>query len=96
MAAHFVSKLVLMQRNLTKGLSRGALELRAKTWPGFTELAFIRAIGKIWSTSDKSHPVAAPALLLACQYLDQCRLRKSSDLLSGLLICSICLEVIDL
>ncbi|WWC61126.1 uncharacterized protein I303_103705 [Kwoniella dejecticola CBS 10117] len=88
-ASHFVEKLKLMQKNLTRGLAKGASQKSSKTFPGCPELVLLRLIGSIWSTSDFSHPVVAPAVLLMGQYLGQSRIRSTSDLASGLFLCSI-------
>ncbi|WWC69462.1 uncharacterized protein I206_103402 [Kwoniella pini CBS 10737] len=88
-ASHFVDKLKLMQKNLTRGLAKGPSQKTSKTFPGCPELVLLRLIGSIWSTSDFSHPVVAPAVLLMGQYLGQSRIRSTSDLASGLFLCSI-------
>lgn len=82
-----------MQKNLVRGLSRGAQLPDSKTFPGPSELALLRLIGAIWSTSDLSHPVVTPAMLLIGQYLGQCRVRNLSDLASGLFLCTLVLQV---
>lgn len=82
-ATFFVRKLALMQKNLARGLAAGSLTATSKTWPGMGEITLLRLIGIIWSTSDLSHPVAAPALLLISQYLGQCRVRSLADLAKG-------------
>jgi nucleolar protein 14 len=87
-----VSKLTLMQKNLARGLASGPLLPTSKTWPGPGELALLRLLGVVFSTSDFSHVVAAPALLLISQYLGQCRLRTMSDLASGLFLCTLALQ----
>lgn len=86
---HMVAKLALMQRNLTRGLSRGALSLQSKTWPGLPELFLLRATGAIWPTSDRWHPVATPLALLQAQYLAHARLRSLRDVASSLYLCSL-------
>lgn len=91
-ASHFVSKLTLMQKNLQKGLARGPSNTTSKTLPGVPELAILRIIGTTWSTSDFSHPVVQPAMLLIGQYLSQSRIRSVADLGSGLFLCSIVLQ----
>lgn len=88
-APHYVTKLSLMHRNLLRGLIRGPLDPAAKTWPGLAELTLLRLIGMVWSTSDLSHPVAAPALLLIGEYLSQARVRSLSDLASGIFLVSL-------
>lgn len=92
-AQHFITKLALMQKNLTRGLARGAGTIGTKTFPGCAELVILRLIGPVWSTSDFSHPVAAPAVLLMGQYLSQGRIRGVSDVASGLFLCSILAQV---
>jgi nucleolar protein 14 len=95
-ASHCVSKLVLIQKNFARGLAKGPLTPDARTWPGIPELTLLRVIGKTWSTSDFSHPVAAPAMLLMAQCLDQARVRDAKDLASGLFLCSLCLQYEEL
>jgi nucleolar protein 14 len=92
-AQHFISKLVLMQKNLVRGLAAGAQAPGSKTWPGLPEMALLRLVGLVWSTSDFSHPVVAPAMLLMCQYLNQCRVRSLEDVKAGLFLCTLCLQV---
>lgn len=91
-ATQCISKLSLMQKNLTRGLQAGPLLKTSKTWPGAGELALLRTIGTLWSTSDFSHPVAAPAMLLICQYLGQCRVRSLKDVAAGLFLTSLVLQ----
>ena len=94
-AQKFIEKLVLMQKNLRLGLSRGATNPEAKTWPGLPELTFLRVTGLIWSTSDLNHPVIGPARLLMASYLGLCRVRNLSDICSGLFICTLWLQFED-
>lgn len=88
-APHYVKKIGLMHKNLLRGLIKGPLEPSAKTWPGAPELTLLRLVGMVWSTSDLSHPVAAPALLLISEYLSQSRIRSLADIASGLFLCSL-------
>ncbi|GAA5903487.1 hypothetical protein JCM6882_006560 [Rhodosporidiobolus microsporus] len=88
-APHYTAKLSLMHKNLLRGLSRGPLEPGSKTWPSLPELTLLRLIGTVWSTSDLSHPVAAPAMLLIGEYLTQCRIRSLADLASGLFLATL-------
>lgn len=92
-AHHFIGKLVLMQKNLAKGLARGAELATAKTFPRAPELALLRLVGVIWSTSDFSHPVVAPAVLLIGQYLSQAKVRSVADIASGVFLCSLLSQV---
>lgn len=91
-STHFRNKLTLMQKNLSRGLQAGPLLSSSRTWPGAGELALLRTVGLLWSTSDFSHPVVAPALLLISQYLGQCRVRDLKDVASGLFLCSLVLQ----
>lgn len=94
-AKYFVEKLVLMQRNLRLGLSRGATNSGARTWPGLPELVLLRVTGLIWSTSDLNHPVISTARLLMASYLGLCRVRNLRDICSGLFICTLWLQFED-
>lgn len=88
-AEHFVNKLALMQRNLSRGLAKGPTEDNARTWPGLPELTLLRLVGTVWPTSDKQHNVTTPLALLIAQYLAHARIRSVSDLASGLFLCSL-------
>ncbi|CCL98246.1 uncharacterized protein FIBRA_00240 [Fibroporia radiculosa] len=91
-AEHFVSKLTLMHKNLKRGLSRGATQLDAKTWPGLPELSLLRVIGEIWPTSDKNHHVVSVARMLMGAYIGLGRVRSIQDLASGAFLCSLFLQ----
>ncbi|WFD23194.1 nucleolar complex protein 14 [Malassezia equina] len=88
-AEHFVAKLSIMQRNLMRGLSQGALDPGSKTWPRLSELTFLRMSGLLWPTSDRWHAVAAPMSLLMAQYLAHARIRSCQDIASALYLCSL-------
>ncbi|KAJ1033240.1 hypothetical protein NDA13_001237 [Ustilago tritici] len=88
-AEHFVGKLALMQRNLSRGLAKGPIEADARTWPRLPELTMLRLVGSVWPTSDKQHNVTTPLALLIAQYLGHARIRSVSDLASGLFLCSL-------
>lgn len=81
-----------MQKNLLKGLSRGATTPGAKTWPGTSELALLWLISHIWPTSDMDHPVVSPARILMGSYLGLCRIRNLQDLSSSLFLCTLFLR----
>lgn len=91
-AEYFVEKLSLMHKNLKHGLATGALEPEARTWPGLSELAFLRVIGIVWPTSDMRHPVISPARLLMGAYLGLCRVRSFTDVIKGLFLSSLFLQ----
>ena len=91
-AEHFTGKLVLMHKNLKRGLSRGAAEDDARTWPGLPELVFLRILGALWPTSDMRHVVVTPARLLMGSYLGLCKIRSFADAASGLFLCTLFLQ----
>ncbi|PWZ03313.1 Nop14-like protein [Testicularia cyperi] len=87
-AQHFVSKLALMQRNLSRGLAKGATDPEARTWPGLAELTLLRIAASVWPTSDRSHAVTTPMSLLMAQYLGHARIRSLQDVAAGLFLTS--------
>ncbi|KAI5982665.1 Nop14-like protein [Pisolithus albus] len=91
-AEYFIGKLSLMYKNLNRGLASGVLEANSRTWPGFSELMFLRVTGIIWPTSDMKHVVVSPARLLMGAYLSLCRVRSFADLASGLFLSSLFLQ----
>ncbi|KIK29147.1 hypothetical protein PISMIDRAFT_672561 [Pisolithus microcarpus 441] len=88
----FIGKLSLMYKNLSRGLASGVLEANSRTWPGFSELTFLRVTGIIWPTSDMKHVVVSPARLLMGAYLSLCRVRSFADLASGLFLSSLFIQ----
>ncbi|KAI9467126.1 Nop14-like protein [Lactarius psammicola] len=86
-ADHFIGKLVLMHKNLKRGLNRGA-----KTWPGLPELVLLRVLGALWPTSDMHHIVVSPARLLMGSYLGLCKIRSLANAASGLILCTLFLQ----
>ncbi|VDB97100.1 unnamed protein product [Peniophora sp. CBMAI 1063] len=88
----FVAKLNLMNKNLKRGLNRGASNPDSRTWPGLAELALLRAIGLVWPTSDMNHAVISPTRLLMGSYLGLCRVRSLQDLACGLFLCTLFLQ----
>lgn len=91
-AHHFVTKISLMERNLTRGLSRGATKAETHTWPGAAELALLRIAGLIWPTSDLNHAVTTPLMLLEAHYLAHCRVRSHADLAACLFLVSLVVQ----
>jgi len=81
-----------MQKNLKRGLSRGASDQGAKTWPGLPELSLLRIIGSIWPTSDLNHAVVSPTRVLMGAYLGLCRVRSLGDIASGLFLSTLFLQ----
>lgn len=92
-STHFRAKLSLMHKNFLRGASKGVMSPEAKTWPGTPELVLLRLTGLVWSASDLSHPVVAPAMLLICEYLSQARVRSLKDVQAALFLCSLVLQV---
>ena len=88
-----VAKLTLMHKNLIRGLSQGATSLSSRTWPGSAELAFLRVMGVLWSTSDMNHAVISATRILMGSYLGLARIRSSKDIASGLFLCTLFLQV---
>lgn len=91
-AEFFVEKLSLMYKNLKRGLSWGASDVEARTWPGLPELSLLRVIGSMWSTSDLNHAVVSPTRVLMGAYLGLCRVRSLADIASGLFLCTLFLQ----
>lgn len=89
---HFINKLILMQKNLTRGVAKGPQTPEARTWPGVAECILLRITGLIWPTSDRSHPVTTPMSLLIGQYLSASRIRTLQDIARGLMLCSFVVE----
>jgi nucleolar protein 14 len=89
----FRMKLHLMEGNLRRGTVMGPQHADSKTFPGTSELALLRVIGGIWSTSDMSHPVVGPAQLLMGAYLELGRIRSLKDLASGLFLATLFCQV---
>ncbi|KIJ56486.1 hypothetical protein M422DRAFT_150207 [Sphaerobolus stellatus SS14] len=87
-----VAKLTLMHKNLVRGLSQGAISPSSRTWPGSAELAFLRVMGILWSTSDMNHAVISATRILMGAYLGLGRIRSSTDIASGLFLCTLFLQ----
>lgn len=81
-----------MNKNLKRGLTRGASNPDSRTWPGLAELALLRSIGVVWPTSDMNHAVISPTRLLMGSYLGLCRVRSLQDLACGLFLCTLFLQ----
>jgi nucleolar protein 14 len=91
-AEAFVSKLNLMQKNFARGL-QDPLDSSSKTFPRHAELALLRVLGAIWSTSDMKHVVVGPARYLMGTYLGLGRVRDLKDVTSGLYLCTLFIQV---
>ncbi|CAA7258546.1 unnamed protein product [Cyclocybe aegerita] len=91
-AQHFNEKLLLMHKNLKRGISRGSLSPETKTWPGSSELSLFRVIGLIWPTSDLNHAVVSPTRILLGAYLSLCRVRSLQDIACGLFVSTLFLQ----
>ncbi|ESK89370.1 nucleolar protein 14 [Moniliophthora roreri MCA 2997] len=91
-AEQFNQKLLIMHRNLKRGLSRGASNPDSKTWPGLPELTLLRIVGAVWPTSDMNHAVISPTRILMGSYLGLGRVRTLEDIASGLFLCTLFLQ----
>jgi nucleolar protein 14 len=56
-----------------------------QSFPPAGDLALLRLVPALFSSSDFRHPVATPAMLLLAQILQQCRVRSPRDAAAGLL-----------
>jgi Nop14-like family len=91
-AESFIKRLVLMHKNLKRGLSQIALNKTTNTWPDLADLQFLQSIGTIWSTSDLNHRVVSPTRILMGAYLALGRVRSLGDIACGLFLCTLFLQ----
>ena len=93
-AEMFKEKLAEMHAILLDKLEQARLDDKTMSvFPETGDLAILRMIGTIWSTSDFSHPVSVPAALYMGQVLSQAPIRSLSDLAKGLFMSAIFLQV---
>jgi nucleolar protein 14 len=90
-AEHFKSMLAEMHEILMEELANS--KSTESTFPDLGELAVLRMIGTLWSTSDFSHPVSVPAALYMGQNLSQGRVKGLGDIAAGLFMAAIFLQV---
>jgi nucleolar protein 14 len=89
-ATVFTSKVKHMQADMSKKLRLGQ---KSSCFPDVEDLAILRSLGQVFSTSDLHHLVATPASLLMAQALAQCPIRTEIDLGRGLFLTQLFLEV---
>jgi nucleolar protein 14 len=87
-ATVFTDKLKAMQSNMSQ-----KMKFSASSWPDIEDMALLRLLGQIFSTSDLTHPIATPAMLFMCQALSQCPIQNEIDLGRGLFLTLIAYEV---
>lgn len=82
-----------MHETFVENISKTSARNTNSTFPDMGELAILRLIGLLWSTSDFSHPVSAPATLYMGQHLVQGRVRRLGDVAAGLFMVALFLQV---
>jgi len=90
---HMVKLIMSMRDNTTKDLGQVSTNKQAKCWPSLGQILWIQQLGLLYSASDYRHGIIGPVLLFSCQNLMWCPLRNLSDLASGLLLCSVILDM---
>ena len=85
----FQEKIAVLDKNMLRALTKDTTKL----WPGIAELALLRLVGTIWSTSDMNHAVVVPARLLIGAYLELGRVNQLKDIGKGLFLCTLFLQV---
>jgi nucleolar protein 14 len=92
-AEHFKEKLAEMHAILLDKLENARSDPSTSIFPEAGDLAILRMVGTIWSTSDFSHPVSVPAALYMGQCLSQAPVRDTGDFARGLFMAAIFLQV---
>jgi nucleolar protein 14 len=92
-AEHFKEKLAEMHAILLDKLENARSDPSTSIFPEAGDLAILRMVGTIWSTSDFSHPVSVPAALYMGQCLSQAPVRDTGDFARGLFMSAIFLQV---
>eukprot|EP01029_Cantina_marsupialis_P022244 TRINITY_DN5419_c0_g1_i1.p1 TRINITY_DN5419_c0_g1~~TRINITY_DN5419_c0_g1_i1.p1 ORF type:complete len:911 (-),score=356.63 TRINITY_DN5419_c0_g1_i1:165-2897(-) len=62
-------------------------------WPKAYEIAFLQLASKIFPCSDMRHPVVTPMYLLIGQCLSHCSVRTPKDILAGMALANIMLDM---
>ncbi|ORX48425.1 Nop14-like protein [Piromyces finnis] len=78
------NKLIQIEKKITKKLSVNGKEII-----NLNDLIFLQLITVIYSTSDYSHPIITPALLIMENYLSQAIINNERDIVRGLYLCNI-------
>lgn len=89
-AGVFTNKVKQMQGDMSKKLRLGQ---KSSCLPDVEDLAILRSLGQVFSTSDLHHLVATPASLFMAQALAQCPIRTEIDIGRGLFLTQLFLEV---
>jgi len=65
------------------------LSVNGKEIINLNDLIFLQLLTVIYSTSDYSHPIITPALLIMENYLSQAIINNERDIIRGLYLCNI-------
>ncbi|KAJ3014689.1 nucleolar complex protein 14 [Thoreauomyces humboldtii] len=90
-ADHFVSRITKLQKKLSRDLA-ASLTRRRGALPSVDALVNLKLVGRIFSTSDLTHAVVTPAMLLMGQYLSQCPVSDVRGAISGFIVCELFAE----
>lgn len=78
------NKLIQIEKKITKKLS-----VNSKDIINLSDLIFLQLLTVIYSTSDYSHSIITPALLIMENYLSQAIINSEKDIVKGLYLCNI-------
>ncbi len=78
------NKLIQIEKRITKKLS-----INGKDIISLNDLIFLQLLTVIYSTSDYSHPIITPALLIMENYLSQAIINSEKDIVKGLYLCNV-------
>jgi len=73
-----------LEKRITKKLSMNGKDIIT-----LNDLIFLQLLTVIYSTSDYSHPIITPALLIMENYLSQAIINSEKDIVKGLYLCNI-------
>lgn len=78
------NKLIQIEKRITKKLS-----INGKDILSLNDLIFLQLLTVIYSTSDYSHPIITPSLLIMENFLSQAMINSEKDIVKGLYLCNI-------
>ncbi|KAI9246896.1 nucleolar protein 14 [Phascolomyces articulosus] len=79
----FVTKLKEMHGTMGKKM----YQKQGSAFPDVEDITLLRCLGKVFPTSDLTHPVVTPAILYMSQALALCRVQSEIDIGRGLFLC---------
>lgn len=85
----FLEKLKTMHSTMTQKMNHNS----SSAFPDVEDITVLRCLGKVFPTSDLSHPVVTPAMLYMSQTLSLCRVRSEIDIGRGIFVCLLFHEV---